>query len=216
MLLFEIINHLLQKLLFRAKLIHYRLPELLNLWNVLLFNRLVVFSCIGSRDNHTARNLPLRVVSPDLLEQLVILQRHRFAADGELPLELRPSEVITEVRGDIEGDLVEPLGSLGQFLFLSELLFEVELLLVGEIFCDPVELRSDSRLGVPGLLEVARAGRVAIANPLGSGVLENPILLKYMPAISKALLGREPCLQSVKTYWCGDDADLAFVTANIR
>lgn len=87
---------------------------------------------------------------------------------------------------------------------------------VDDVLCDPVELRSDSRLGVPGLLEVVRSGRVAIANPLGSGVLENAIFLKYLPEISKCLLGREPRLASVQTYWCGDDADLKFVTENIR
>jgi len=87
---------------------------------------------------------------------------------------------------------------------------------VDDVFCDPVELRSDSRLGVPGLLEVVRSGRVAIANPLGSGVLENAIFLKYLPQISKCLLGREPRLPSVQTYWCGDDADLKYVTDNIR
>ncbi|MEZ5572128.1 MAG: circularly permuted type 2 ATP-grasp protein [Halioglobus sp.] len=87
---------------------------------------------------------------------------------------------------------------------------------VDDIFCDPVELRSDSRLGVPGLLEVVRCGRVAIANPLGCGVLENAIFLKYLPQISKCLLGREPRLASVQTYWCGDDGDLKFVTDNIR
>ncbi len=59
---------------------------------------------------------------------------------------------------------------------------------VDDLFCDPVELRSDSHLGIPGLLEVVRAKRVAIANPLGSGVLENPILLKYLPDIAKTLL----------------------------
>ena len=57
---------------------------------------------------------------------------------------------------------------------------------------------------------------MVIASPLGSGVLENPILLKYLPQISKCLLGREPRLGSVKTYWCGNDKDLQFVTANIR
>jgi uncharacterized alpha-E superfamily protein len=55
-----------------------------------------------------------------------------------------------------------------------------------------------------------------VANPLGSGVLENPVLLRYLPEISKNLLGREPRLQSVKTYWCGDDDDLKFITDNIR
>lgn len=114
------------------------------------------------------------------------------------------------------GDLVVRNG----FLWMKSLdgLTRVDVLLrrVDDILCDPVELRSDSQLGVPGLLEVVRSGRVAIANPLGSGVLENPILLKYLPEISRCLLGREPRLASVKTYWCGDDDDLTFVTANIR
>lgn len=87
---------------------------------------------------------------------------------------------------------------------------------VDDLFCDPVELRSDSRVGVPGLLEVVRSGNVVVANPLGSGVLENPIFLKYLPQISQSLLGREPRLDSVTTYWCGDDKDLEFITANIR
>ena len=114
------------------------------------------------------------------------------------------------------GDLVVRNG----FLWMKSLdgLKRVDVILrrVDDIYCDPVELRSDSRLGVPGLLEVVRNGRVVIANPLGSGVLENPILLKYLPQISKALLGREPRLASVKTYWCGDDEDLQFVKDNIR
>ena len=114
------------------------------------------------------------------------------------------------------GDLLVRNG----FLWMKSLdgLTRVDVILrqVEDIYCDPVELRSDSRLGVPGLLEVARTGRVAIANPVGCGVLENPILLKYLPAISKCLLGREPRLASVNTYWCADDADLRFVTDNIE
>jgi uncharacterized circularly permuted ATP-grasp superfamily protein/uncharacterized alpha-E superfamily protein len=114
------------------------------------------------------------------------------------------------------GDLLVRNG----FLWMKSLdgLTRVDVLLrrVDDIFCDPVELRSDSRLGVPGLLEVARTGRVVIANPLGSGALENPVLLKYLPEISRILLGREPRLASVRTYWCGDEHDLQFVTANIR
>ncbi|ANG61927.1 hypothetical protein A8C75_05115 [Marinobacterium aestuarii] len=86
---------------------------------------------------------------------------------------------------------------------------------VDDNFCDPVELKSDSRLGVPGLLEVVRSGRVVVANPMGSGVLENTALLKYMPQISQFFLGHELQLASVKTYWCGDAGDLAHVLANI-
>ncbi len=114
------------------------------------------------------------------------------------------------------GDLVVRNG----FLWMKSMdgLRRVDVLLrwVDDVYCDPVELRSDSRLGVPGLLEVVRCGHVVVANPLGSGVLENPIFLKYLPQISTSLLGREPRLNSVKTYWCGDDEDLTFVCANIR
>ncbi len=78
---------------------------------------------------------------------------------------------------------------------------------VDDSFCDPVELRGDSFLGLPSLLEVARAGRVAIANPLGSGLLENPIFLKYLPQIAEALLGRQLRLATVATLWLGDDLD---------
>ncbi len=75
---------------------------------------------------------------------------------------------------------------------------------IDDYFCDPVELKGDSQLGVAGLLQVVRAGRVAIANPLGSGILENPALLPYLPAISRHFLGRELRLPTVDTWWCGD------------
>lgn len=87
---------------------------------------------------------------------------------------------------------------------------------VDDVYCDPVELKGDSRLGVPGLLEVARMGHVAIANPLGSSVLENPALLRYLPAISRALFGRDLQLPSVKTWWCGTPDDLEYVCANLK
>lgn len=114
------------------------------------------------------------------------------------------------------GDLVVRNG----FVWMKSLdgLDRVDVILrrVDDVSCDPVELRSNSQLGVAGLLDVVRAGRVIMANPIGSGVLENPILLKYLPAISKTLLGREPRLDSVKTYWCGDADDLKFVTAHFK
>jgi uncharacterized circularly permuted ATP-grasp superfamily protein/uncharacterized alpha-E superfamily protein len=114
------------------------------------------------------------------------------------------------------GDLVVRNG----FLWMKSLegLKRVDVLLrrVDDVFCDPVELRSDSQLGVPSLLEVVRSGRLVIANPLGSGLLENAIFLKYLPQISKCLLGRELRMDSVKTYWAGDDDDLQHITANIR
>jgi uncharacterized circularly permuted ATP-grasp superfamily protein/uncharacterized alpha-E superfamily protein len=86
---------------------------------------------------------------------------------------------------------------------------------IDDFFADPVELKGDSTLGVPGLLEVVRAGRVIVANPLGSGVLENPALLRYLPAISSHFLGREPRLASVPTYWCGNPQDMSYVLENL-
>lgn len=87
---------------------------------------------------------------------------------------------------------------------------------VDDIWCDPVELRGDSHLGVPGLLEAARAGNVVIANPLGAGVLENPALLKFMPQISEFFLGHQLTLPSVATWWLGDPADREYVLANLE
>jgi uncharacterized circularly permuted ATP-grasp superfamily protein/uncharacterized alpha-E superfamily protein len=86
---------------------------------------------------------------------------------------------------------------------------------VDDWFCDPVELYSESRLGVPGLLEVARMGNVAIANPLGCGVLENRGLARYLPAAAQHFLGRDLALKTADSWWCGDPADREFVLENL-
>ncbi len=83
-------------------------------------------------------------------------------------------------------------------------------------FCDPVELREDSCLGVPGLVNVARTGQVSIANPLGSGLLGNPALMKFLPALSRHLLGEDLRLPSVSTWWCGDRTDCNYVLSNLH
>ena len=75
---------------------------------------------------------------------------------------------------------------------------------VNDDYCDPLELRPESVLGVPGLVQAARAGNVAIASPLGTGVLQTPALLPYLPRLCRALLGEELLLGSVRTFWCGD------------
>ena len=82
-------------------------------------------------------------------------------------------------------------------------------------FCDPLELRSDSFLGVPGLVQAVRAGNVAVANPLGSGLVETPALPAFLPALCRRLLGEELRLPSVPTWWCGDPAALSHVLANL-
>lgn len=73
-------------------------------------------------------------------------------------------------------------------------------------FCDPLELRADSTLGVPGLLQAVRAGRVVMANALGSAFLESPALEGFLPGIARRLLGEDLALPSLPTWWCGEDA----------
>ncbi len=86
---------------------------------------------------------------------------------------------------------------------------------VDDSYCDPVELYAQSQLGVPGLLETVRSGNVAVVNPLGSGVLENRGLARYLPAAAQYFLGRELRLKSAQTWWCGDDADLDYTLRNL-
>ncbi|MGQ0467040.1 MAG: circularly permuted type 2 ATP-grasp protein [Sporichthyaceae bacterium] len=71
-------------------------------------------------------------------------------------------------------------------------------------FCDPLDLRPDSELGVPGLVEAARLGNVAVVNGLGAGVVENPALMPFLPGLCQLLLDEPLRLKSVPTYWCGD------------
>jgi uncharacterized circularly permuted ATP-grasp superfamily protein/uncharacterized alpha-E superfamily protein len=86
---------------------------------------------------------------------------------------------------------------------------------VDDSFCDPLELRSGSQLGVAGLLDVVRRGNVAIANPLGSSFLENPALLAFLPRLSRYFLNQELKLSSVATWWCGQKRERDFVLQNI-
>lgn len=83
-------------------------------------------------------------------------------------------------------------------------------------YCDPLDLRGDSRLGVPGLLHVARQGRVSVVNTIGSGVLENAALLTFLPRICRELRGQELALGSAVTYWCGERSMCSHVIANLE
>ena len=86
---------------------------------------------------------------------------------------------------------------------------------VDDDFCDPLELRPDSALGVAGLTEVARRGAVVIANGLGSNLLESGALLGYLPALCRRLLGETLRMPSVATWWCGEPAALEAVIADL-
>ena len=82
-------------------------------------------------------------------------------------------------------------------------------------FCDPLELRSDSSLGVAGLVEAARAGNVTIANALGSGVIETAAIMPFLPGLCRHLLGEELMLPSVATWWCGQPKELQYVLEHL-
>ncbi len=82
-------------------------------------------------------------------------------------------------------------------------------------FCDPLELRSDSVLGVAGLSQAVRGGTVVVANSLGSGVIEGGTLSPFLPALSRHLLGEDLMMNSVQSWWCGREDELAYVLENI-
>ncbi|MGE3577536.1 MAG: circularly permuted type 2 ATP-grasp protein [Vicinamibacterales bacterium] len=77
-------------------------------------------------------------------------------------------------------------------------------------YCDPLELRSDSTLGVAGLVEAARAGHVTVANALGSGLIESPGLAAFFPELCRRLLGEELLLQPARSWWCGHPDELTY------
>ncbi|MBK8665825.1 MAG: circularly permuted type 2 ATP-grasp protein [Burkholderiales bacterium] len=79
---------------------------------------------------------------------------------------------------------------------------------VDDAWLDPLEMRPESRLGVPGLLQAVRAGHVLVANAPGAGFLESSALLGFLPALSRALLGEPLQLPALHTWWCGEPAAL--------
>ena len=77
-----------------------------------------------------------------------------------------------------------------------------------DTYCDPLELRSDSALGVAGLTDCARRGSVLIANALGSGIIESGALLGFLPRLCEHITGEALRLPSIATWWCGEPAAL--------
>ena len=87
---------------------------------------------------------------------------------------------------------------------------------VDDSFCDPLELRSESYLGVPGLVDAITAGNVVVTNALGSGLIETSAILPFLPGLSRQLLGEALKLPSVATWWCGQDYALDWVLENLN
>lgn len=86
---------------------------------------------------------------------------------------------------------------------------------IDDDFIDPQAFRSDSLLGVPGLMEVYRAGRVGLANALGTGVADDKVIYAYVPQIIRYYLGEEPILANVPTYLCWEPQQQSHVLANL-
>jgi uncharacterized circularly permuted ATP-grasp superfamily protein/uncharacterized alpha-E superfamily protein len=82
---------------------------------------------------------------------------------------------------------------------------------VDDSFCDPLELRGESLLGVPGLVDAIIAGNVKVANALGSGLIETSAIMPFLPGLSTQLLGEKLKLPSVATWWCGQPYALDWV-----
>ena len=87
---------------------------------------------------------------------------------------------------------------------------------VDDEYLDPLELRPDSTLGVPGLLQAIRAGNVLVANAPGSAFLESPALLGFLPALSNHLLGEALQLPALPTWWCGERSAMEEALPRLR
>ena len=86
---------------------------------------------------------------------------------------------------------------------------------IDDDFLDPLAFRADSMLGVPGLLQVYRAGHVTLANAIGTGVADDKSIYPYVPDMIRFYLGEEPLLNNVPTYMCRKKEDLAYVLAHL-
>jgi len=87
---------------------------------------------------------------------------------------------------------------------------------VDDQYMDPLELRADSTLGVPGLLQAIRAGNVLMANAPGSAFLESPALLGFLPALSRQLYGEDLSLPALPTWWCGERSAMLDALPRLR
>tara|TARA_R110002050_G_scaffold24083_3_gene64295 strand:- start:58450 stop:61005 length:2556 start_codon:yes stop_codon:yes gene_type:complete len=87
---------------------------------------------------------------------------------------------------------------------------------VDDVFMDPLELREDSYLGVAGLLDVVREQKVAIVNPVGSGILENSGLIPFMNVICKYFFKEDLILPQIASWWCGQKKERDYVLNHLK
>lgn len=82
--------------------------------------------------------------------------------------------------------------------------------------CDPLELNTESNLGIPGLLQSIRAGHVTMANALGSGLVDNEVLLSFLPTLCQFFFSERLRIPSVATWWCGQPKEREYVLQNMH
>jgi len=87
---------------------------------------------------------------------------------------------------------------------------------VDDDFCDPLELHGGSYLGVPGLCKAIREETVSVANAIGSGIVQIPAMLPFLPALCRHFLGENLKMASVDTWWCGQKNELGYVLENLK
>ncbi|MGB8274510.1 MAG: circularly permuted type 2 ATP-grasp protein [Alphaproteobacteria bacterium] len=86
---------------------------------------------------------------------------------------------------------------------------------IDDLFLDPEAFRSDSTLGVPGLMRAWKKGNVALANAPGAGVADDKVVYAFVPKMIRYYLDQDPILPNVPTYLCADDKERAYVLANL-
>jgi uncharacterized circularly permuted ATP-grasp superfamily protein len=86
---------------------------------------------------------------------------------------------------------------------------------IDDDYLDPLVFQADSTLGVPGLMSVYRAGRISIANAVGTGIADDKSTYPFIPDVIKFYLGEDPILNNVPTYQCRKPQELSYVLANL-
>lgn len=87
---------------------------------------------------------------------------------------------------------------------------------VDDDFLDPLNFRADSQLGIPGIMDVYRAGGITLANAPGSGIADDKAIYSYMPEIIEFYTGERPLLNNIKTWRCAEPKALAYVLAHLN
>lgn len=114
------------------------------------------------------------------------------------------------------GDLAVRAGQVMLKTLGGLLQVDVVLRRQNSIDCDPLELGSKSARGIAGITQVVRSGRVAVANPFGSGLVESAAFMAFMPQLCKAILGEELIMPGVATWWCGQPGGMNYVLKNLE